>query len=87
MPKNATLKILNPVLAILLLSQLLSGFWHSQLSAETFAWLHMRGGVALIVALVLQIGVNWDLIRTTGAASRNHIAARAHPHPRHVSAR
>jgi hypothetical protein len=87
MLKNTTLRILNPVLAILMLSQLLSGIWHSQLSAETFTWLHVRGGVALIVALVLHVAVNWDWVRTTGSLSENHIRARPCSHVRHASSK
>jgi hypothetical protein len=86
MPKHATLKILNPVLAILMLSQLLSGLWHSQLSAGTFTWLHVRGGVALVVALVLQVAVNWDHIRSAEMRPRNHISAKPGSHSRQASA-
>jgi hypothetical protein len=86
MPKRAALKILNPVLAILMLSQLLSGLWHSQLSDGTFTWLHVRGGVALVVALVLQVAVNWDQMRSADMRPRNHISAKPGARPRQASA-
>jgi hypothetical protein len=65
MAKNATLKILNPILAVLFVSQVLSGIFSSYLSPETFQWLHRRGAIALVAGTVLHVVLNWNWVRAT----------------------
>jgi hypothetical protein len=69
MPNKPTLRILNPILAVLMASQLLSGVCRSHVSPETFTWLHVRGGVALMVALAFHLTANWDWVRSLGRPS------------------
>jgi len=65
MAKNATLKILNPILAVLIVSQVISGLFSTHLSPEAFEWLHRRGAIALTVGTVLHVVLNWDWVRFT----------------------
>ncbi len=86
MPKNTTLRILNPLLALLMLSQLLSGLWRPHLSPEAFMWLHTRGGVALLAAVMLHVAANWDWVwATAGGSSRGRAKAKPCPPPRQPS--
>jgi hypothetical protein len=63
MQKNAALKILNPILAVLILSQGLSGLLRDRLSLATFQWVHERGGVLLLVCVALHVILNRSWIR------------------------
>ncbi len=61
--KNAALKILNPILGLLVLSQLLTGMLHGHLSDELFEVVHKGGGSVLVVAAALHLLLNWSWVR------------------------
>lgn len=65
MTRNSALKVLNPILAILLLNQVLSAFLSSILPRGTFALLHKGGGLVFACAATLHVILNWNWIKAT----------------------
>lgn len=63
MQKNTMFKILNPILAVLILSQGLSGLLRDQLSQEAFKWVHKGGGMLLLAGVGLHVILNWNWVR------------------------
>jgi Domain of unknown function (DUF4405) len=62
MNKNTALKIVNPILAILILNQPLSGLLLSVTHLEVFEDLHVVGGVLLFVFVVVHVMLNWKWV-------------------------
>jgi hypothetical protein len=58
MSGNKVLKVLNPILAVLLLNQAATGFLADSLPHETFEVLHEGGGVALVVVALVHLLLN-----------------------------
>lgn len=71
MRKSTALKILNPILAILVVTQILSGFLRFQLPSEVFEVVHEGGGVALSAGIVLHVVLNWNWVHAN-FLSRTH---------------
>lgn len=65
MKRNTMLKILNPILGILLVNQILTGFFHDIIPHEAFEILHERGGILFAIAVVFHVILNWGWIRTS----------------------
>ena len=63
MHKNTAFKILNPILAVLAVSQALSALLNEQLSRKTFVWVHEGGGTLLLIGVGLHVVLNWSWIR------------------------
>jgi len=63
MNKTVMLKVLNPVLAVLLLNQPLTGLLYSTFDLEFFEGLHIGGGVTLLMAAAIHGMLNWSWIR------------------------
>ncbi len=63
MKRNTMLKILNPILGLLLISQMLSGIFRRGLTHEQFEILHKFGGFVLTGAVVLHVILNWNWIK------------------------
>jgi len=76
MTRNTLLKILNLLLGLLMLNQVLTGFFHGSFSHEAYELLHEGGGVALAVVTVLHLIMNWNWIKISyfggGAGSRRN---------------
>ena len=64
MAKNQMLKVLNPILTLLIITQALSGLLRDQLSYEAFEIVHEGGGIVLIVAIVLHVILNFSWVRS-----------------------
>ena len=64
MSKTKALKILNPILALLFLSQACTGLLHSSIYYKVYDVVHGGGGIALIVAGLLHIYLNWAWVRS-----------------------
>ena len=64
MRKGKALWLLNPVLAILLMTQMISGIFGASLPHRVFQILHKGGGVVLFVVAVVHIVLNWGWVRT-----------------------
>ena len=65
MQKNRILKILNPVLAVLLISQIASGLSGMSLSYKVFNVVHKGGAFVLMACALVHIALNWSWIRAT----------------------
>jgi len=65
MAKNKMLKLLNPILAVLIVTQALSGMLRFHLPPKVFDVVHEGGGVVLVVGVGLHLVLNWAWIRNT----------------------
>lgn len=65
MKKNTALKILNPVLAVLMLNQVLTGLFREALPGEAFEVLHEGAGMVLAAAALLHLVLNWSWVRAS----------------------
>ncbi len=65
MNKAMALKVLNPVLGILLVSQVVSGVASGSISHETFEFVHEGGGIALAVVATIHVVLNWNWVKAT----------------------
>jgi len=64
MDKNAMLKVVNPVLAILMLNQPFSGLLTLLTDWDIFEGLHVGGGVLLVLVAVVHLMLNWRWVTT-----------------------
>ena len=68
MKKAALLKIINPIMALLFITQALSGIFHGYLmevSYEAFEIIHEIGGYIFIFLVVFHFILNWNWIKNT----------------------
>ncbi len=65
MQKNVVLRILNPILAVLVVTQVLSVIFGEQLSHEAFELIHKGGGALLLIGIGLHVALNWSWVRAT----------------------
>ena len=63
MHKNTAFKILNPILAVLAVSQALSALLREHLPYRTFVWVHEGGGTLLLIGIGLHVILNWSWVR------------------------
>lgn len=63
MDKNTALKIVNPLLAILMLNQPFSIILFSVTHWEVFENLHLGGGIGLLVLGAIHLMLNWSWVR------------------------
>ncbi len=63
MTKVTALKIINPLLGLLLLSQILTGLLSDHIPYEVFDAVHGGGGIALAVLATLHVILNWSWIK------------------------
>ena len=63
MKRNSVLKVVNPILAVLLLNQVLTGLLREVLPGEVFEVMHVGGGVLLALVAVMHVVLNWNWIR------------------------
>ena len=64
MKRNTMLKILNPLLALLVVSQVSTGIFQENMPKETFEWVHATGGFSLAVGSLLHVVLNWNWVKT-----------------------
>ncbi len=65
MNRTKMLKYINPIIAVLAASQLLSGIFNSMLHPETFETLHKGGGVLLFIGVIVHVVLNWGWVKST----------------------
>ena len=63
MNKIRALRILNPVLAVLILNQACTGIIHGVFSHQAYEVVHGGGGVVLVIAALLHVLLNWGWVR------------------------
>jgi len=62
---NTVLKVINPILAVLVTSQILTGLFGGSLPHEAFEVLHQGGGITLAVLAVIHLTLNWNWVKAT----------------------
>lgn len=63
MSKNKTLRVLNIVLAVLLINQWVGGTVYPKISESMFEWGHERAGILLGVAAIIHLALNWNWVK------------------------
>jgi heme A synthase len=66
--KSALLKIVNPLLILLFITQALTGILHDvimEVSYETFEIIHGIGGYVFVFLVVCHFILNWSWIKNT----------------------
>ena len=61
--RNTMLKILNPILGVLLVSQVLTGALREAMSHEVFEILHQAAGFVFAGTVLLHVGLNWNWVK------------------------
>lgn len=70
MKRNTMLKILNPILVVLLASQVMTGLLHEVLPHEIFEIMHQGGGLVFALAALLHLILNWNWVKAQYFKSR-----------------
>lgn len=63
--KKFVLKVLNPIIALLLLNQVSTALISGALSRELFEKIHETGGFLLFLGVVIHLLLNWNWVKTT----------------------
>ena len=63
MQKNTVLKVVNPVLAVLILNQPFSGFLYSWTDWDAFETMHVGGGILLLLFAAMHLALNWKWVQ------------------------
>ncbi len=64
MDKNAVLKILNPILAILMVNQPFSALLSEVTGWDFFEGMHAGGGILLVLVATMHLTLNWRWVAT-----------------------
>ena len=59
------LRYINPIIAVLIMSQLLSALFRDILHRETFEVLHKGGGILLFIGVLVHVVLNWGWVKST----------------------
>jgi hypothetical protein len=54
---------LNPVLAVLLLNQAVTGVLHDVMSKDAYEFFHEGGGILLVIGVLLHVLLNWSWVK------------------------
>ncbi len=65
MNRNKALKVVNAVLFVLIINQMVGGFFYWGISHELFQWGHKRAGMLLAVVIAVHLGLNWNWVKTS----------------------
>jgi drug/metabolite transporter (DMT)-like permease len=65
MNRTNMLKYINPIIAILIVNQLLSALFSDILPDEIFKAWHKGGGILLLIGVLLHIVLNWGWVKST----------------------
>ena len=63
MNKRNLLKIVNILLAVLILNQASTGLLHGILPRDAFEFLHEGGGVTIFIAALVHVYLNWAWVK------------------------
>ena len=62
MIKTRILLILNPIIAILILNQAVTGILKKSISYGTYEVLHGVGGIITVIAVIIHVILNWKWV-------------------------
>jgi len=65
MKRATALKVLNPILAVVVANQIVTGLSRETIPYETFEVMHGGGGILVAVAVVLHVVLNWNWVKAT----------------------
>lgn len=65
MRKTGVLKIVNPVIALLLLCQVCTALLMITLGDEIFETIHKTGGILLAAGALLHLSLNWNWVKAS----------------------
>lgn len=68
MNRMTALKIINPILGLLVASQVLTGLCGGLLPGEVFDLVHKGGGFVCAAFALLHVSLNWNWIKATYTA-------------------
>ncbi len=63
MNRNAALRVMNPIMAALIITQPLSALLLSLTDWEVFEGVHIAGGICLLAGAVVHVFLNWSWVR------------------------
>lgn len=63
MKRSTALKILNPILLVLFVSQAMTGLFHTKISYKAFEFFHEGGGKILIALIAVHIILNFNWVK------------------------
>jgi hypothetical protein len=64
MDKKTALKVINVIIAILILSQASSAILRGLIGREAFEILHEGGGVLLVIGVIIHVILNWGWVKS-----------------------
>lgn len=65
MKKSTILKIINPVLLVLAVSQVLTGVFGGKLPSETFEIFHRDSGAVLLALIIFHLILNFNWVKVS----------------------
>jgi hypothetical protein len=63
MKRNAALKILNPILLVLFISQTITALFHDEISYKVFQIFHKGGGFVLLAFIAAHFVLNFNWVK------------------------
>ena len=64
MSKATLLKIINPLLAINVITQGVTGYTRDSIGERAFGIIHQRGGILLLALAFTHLVLNWSWVKT-----------------------
>jgi hypothetical protein len=65
MSKKTSLKIINIIIALLIINQAITAIFSGLIGPDLFEILHEGGGVILLMGVILHIVLNWGWVRSS----------------------
>lgn len=65
MKKITALKIINPLIAILILNQIFTGLFLQFVHHEVFEIIHEGSGIVLFIGVLIHLALNWNWVKTS----------------------
>lgn len=70
MKTNTLLKIINPMLALMFVSQIITGLMHGMIPHKIYEVIHGGGAGALIFLVIIHVFLNWNWVKANFLADR-----------------
>ncbi len=65
MKKTIALKIINPIIAVLILNQVCTGVFSRFIHYKVFGIIHEGGGIILFLGVLIHLILNWNWVKTS----------------------